>query len=532
VAELKPKKKIKIFHFFSISIKRHSISNPYIYMKNFLLLAVWLLCRAALWAEAPSSESGLPFNWSLLWSGSWEDFPQNRGTLHNRAELKINWVDFSLREQVLDRRSLADPDKAVTNLNGGLYHPSTGSRLLFGTIDEWGLPARIRNPWIRSPPYSENHKPVFADLKTAASSTKEDEAYLYLSAPVWNISQDVKLRPFVFAQTEINGFKPALGGGLDFTLPDKANLLLDFFYTGTTLAPTKSTSWFSDTPPLPEREFKLYAAALLFNNPLLSISSDFALSQTFAVGTDIYCNLGLTLTPKLPFGARERPLSFSFAADGAGPRFVYRDGANHGEGVRAAAKIEWKGRYNYLVRFNTVLRSPGFGEDFTRSSSGLYFRFPSKNIFGGDFPVRLARISLNIDRNAENHLKISDGLSASIGFFVNLRQFSINTPLGFNFSGSVKRITACEGVPSPYPVSDLPWIIDSMEIKGEITWSPLNYQFKTGLEFYKNAKNVEKRSFSAGAAIRFKQGRLALKAVYANPSSNWEWTASWRLEIP
>jgi hypothetical protein len=510
-------------------------------MKKYLLLAVWLLCHMALRAEEPPAQErwALPFNWSLLWSGSWEEFSQERGTLHNRGELKINWNGFTLREQVLDRRPLIadfdspwkNSDKAVTNLNGALYHQATGSRVLFGVIDEWGLSARIRNPWIRSPPYAENHKPLFADIKTAVSGTKEDEVYLYLSSPVFDVSQNIRLKGFLSAQTEIDCFIPALSGGLDFSLPGKTNLLLETFYTKMTLAPTKSSSWFSDTPPLPEREFKLYAAALLFSNPLFSVSSDFAQSHTFAVGSDIYFNLGLTLTPKLPFGARARPLSFSYAADGAGKRFIYRDGINHGEGFRNAGKIEWKGRGNSLIRFNTVLRAPAFGEDFTRSSTGLYFRFPGRNLFGDDFPIRLTRISLTADRNADNPKKISDKLSGNIGFSLNLREISKNTPFGLNLSGSINRITASQGVLSPYPVSEIPWILDIAEIKGEITWFPPNYQFRIGVGYSKNAKNIEKWEFSSSAAVRFKHGRLTLKTVSREFPEKWLWTISWRLEI-
>ncbi|MDR1839433.1 MAG: hypothetical protein LBQ93_07640, partial [Treponema sp.] len=223
------------------------------------------------------------FNWNLLMSGSWEESASTslKGTLHNKGEIRLNFLQpgLTLRGQVLDRRTLnlgfdtfqngfwnglwGDPEKAVTGFLGGLYHKSSGSRLLFGTLDEWGLSARIRNPWIRSPPYAENHKPLMADLKTVASTTKNDEAYLYLSSPFLNVFSDVKLRGFVTAQTEIENFTPTLSGGVDFGFPKKTGLLFEFFYTGTTLPPTKSSTWFSAAPALPEREFDLYAAGLI-----------------------------------------------------------------------------------------------------------------------------------------------------------------------------------------------------------------------------------------------------------------------------
>ena len=518
-------------------------------MKYLTFIVFTFLCSTFVFAES-SAKTNLTklagtaapaFNWSLLTSGSWEESK----TLHNRGEIKFNFLQpgLTLRGQVLHRRTLnfeldspwGDPEKAVTNLLGGLYHKSTGSRLLFGALDEWGLSARIRNPWIRSPPYAENHKPLMADLKTAASSTKNDEAYLYLSSPFLNVFPNIKLRSFITAQTEIENFTPAFAGGVDFTFAKKTGFLLEFFYTGATLPPTKSSTWFSAEPALPERDFDLYAAGLIFHNQFISVSSDLALSETFAWGTDIYGNLGISLTPSLPFGSRARPLTISFAVDGAGGRFIYRDRADHGEGFRNAYKIEWKGRRNLLFRLNTVLRGPGIGEDFTRSSTGIYLRFPSNNNRNdGSFPVRLTRISLTADRNADNLKKISDRLSGYIGFSVNLQQIAIKYPLGVNFSGSIRGLTATESVFSPYPIpEEEPWSLDDASINCEFTFSPSVFQFKSRIGYTNDVKkeeNYEKWDFSFYTAARFRHGRLSIKAATPDFPEKWNWTISWRLE--
>jgi hypothetical protein len=511
-------------------------------MKNMSFLAAALLCGAALFAQSPAQV----FNWSLFESGSWEGIDlnssdgsdsssssQRNSTLHNRGELRLNFLplNLSLRGQVLDRRTLNfeldppwfDPEKAVTNFNGALYHKTTGSRFLFGVLDEWGLPARIRNPWIRSPPYAENHRPIMADLKTTASSTKEDEAYLYLSSPFLELFPDIRMRGFLSAQTETGGFSPALSGGVDMVLKKSMNLLFETFYTGVTLPPTKSSSWFSDPPPLPEREFDLYAAGVLFSGPLFSLSTDWAFSQTFAWGTGVYGNLGISVTPSLPFGKIKRPLTVSLAMDGAGERFVYRDGANHGEGFRSALKAEWKGERNSLFRVNTVLRANSFGEDFNRVSAGFYYRFPaaaknSVSIF------RLTRISLTVDRNAENPQKIADGLSGYVGFSLNLRNLRINSPFGINISGSIKGLTSSEADPEE------PWLMNSSGINCEFTWSPLIFQFKTKAGYSVNAKNDEKWLFSLSGAARFKYGRLSLKLESPDFPEKWSMTVSWNLQ--
>jgi hypothetical protein len=509
-------------------------------MKNISFLAAAFLCGAVLFAQNQAQV----FNWSLLESGSWEgiELDGSTSTLHNRGEIKLNFlpIDLSLRGQILDRRTLnfeldppwGDPEKGVSNFAGGLYHKPTGSRLLYGVLAEWGLSARIRNPWIRSPPYAENHTPIMADLKTAASSTKEDEAYLYLSSPFLEPFPDVRMRGFLSAQTETDEFKPALSGGVDMVFGKNINLLFETFYTGATLPPTKSSSWFSDPPPLPERKFDLYAAGVLFSSPLISVSTDWAFSQTFARGTDVYGNLGVTITPLLPYGNIKRPLTVSLAADGAGRRFVYRDGANHGEGFRSAAKIEWKGGRNSLLRINTVLRGAGIGGDFNRSSTGFYYRLPSpaRNQSGENFPIRLTRISLSMDRNAVNPLKISSGLSGYVGFSINLQKISINSPLGVNLSASIRGITSSGDRPSPYPDPREPWQLDSAGINCEFTWSPLNFQFKTKTGFSINAKNEEKWLFSLSGAARFKYGRLSLKLESPDLPEKWNLTISWNLQ--
>ena len=538
-------------------------------------------CGAALLAseapaEQPSAEqaAGLDWseilNWSLLWTGSWEESK----TLHNRGEIKLSFLSpgLQLRGQVLDRRPLnfeleppfGGPEKWITHFTGGLYHIPTGSRLLYGVLDEWGLPARIRNPWIRSPPYAENHGRIAADIKTAASSTRDDELYLYLSSPFLEFSENFKFRGFVSAQSEAEEFTPALAGGLDFAFTNKNGLLLETFFTWKTLEPSNVNSWFSYPPPLPERDFRLYSASLLYTNPAFSISSNFALSETFAWGTDIYASFAAVITPALPFGNRARPLAVSLAADGAGERFVNRDGAGVNEGFRTAAKIEWRGRNNSLARLNMTLRSDGIDEDFNRSQTGFYWRFPSSAAARRNI-VRLTRISFSADRNAANLQKISDSYSGYLGLNFNLLSihrslqrngdglrrnssagrsgtgglFS-NSTLGLNLSGSFSGLTTAQesGSISVFPVPDEFWNWDAGSAGCELILSaafrggPGNYQFRTKAEYLFFAEKEEKWDISFSTSARFRYGRLSIKAASPDFPKEWNWTVSWRLEKP
>jgi hypothetical protein len=344
------------------------------------------------------------------------------------------------------------------------------------------------------------------------------------------IAPNLKMRGFASAQTEIDEFKAAFSGGLDFAFAKNTELLIETFYTGAALPPTKPSAWFSDSPPLPEREFRLFAAGLLFSSPDFSVSSDYALSETFAVGKDIYANLGVSISPSLPFGYKKRPLLVSLSADGAGKRFVYRDGASHGGGFRGAAKIEWAGRYGSLIKINTVLRAPDIKEDFNRSSSGFYWRLPSSAALRNN-TLRLTRISFSADRNAINPLKINDSFSGNIGISLNMRKIGIKNPLGVNFSGSLKGLAGADSGKSIYPVIDKDWSWESVGLDCEFLWSVGAFQFRSkgGYTFF--PEKDEKWDLSFSAVIRFKQGRLSFKAASPDFPEKWNWTVSWRTEI-
>jgi hypothetical protein len=488
-----------------------------------------------------------PLAWNLLWAGSWEEGK----TLNNRGDLRLlfSGPDIRLRAEVINRWPLdfsSSPplesfSQGLNNYGGGLYHNATGSRLLYGILDEWGLPARIRNPWIRALPFAENHKPFMADLKTAASSTGEPETYLYLGSPRLNLFPQgpeggLKIRGFTVAQMD-NQFQPGFGGGLEALFGGKAEVRLDGFYTGKTLPPRKSAAWFSENPPLPEREFRLGGLGLLLNTPILAISSDWALSETFAWGRDLYGNLGVRFTHFLPAdGGR---MALSLAADGAGSRYTGRDGSNPGPGFRSGGKLEWYGKRSSVLRLNTSLRSPGFGEAFNRSASSVSWRFPApaKNSAG---LLRLTRLSLNADRNAPESGKNLDRIGFDLGLGLNpqfffgsssaqVRKF-FSKPVNLSFSASLNGLTAAEGGPAPYPFPQAPYQFDSVKSSGEIYWPPGIFQFRAKLGYEKKAAKQGLWETSASAAVRFKRGRFSVKLSSPDFPRTWEYTLSWRVE--
>jgi hypothetical protein len=432
-------------------------------------------------------------------------------------------------------------ENGITNYAAGLYHKTTGSRLLYGILDEWGLPARLRNPWIRGLPLVENHKPSAADMKTTVSANGEPETYLYAGSPPLELfprspGNGITARGFVSAQIDRN-IKPGFGGGLEFRTSRKTEIRLDGFYTGKTLPPRKSSTWFSASPPLPEREFRLGGLGLLLSFPHLAVSSDWAVSETFAWGRDLYGNLGLRFTwPLAGDGGR---WALSLAADGAGSRYTGRDGSNPGPGFRTGGKLEWQGKRIGLFRFNTVLRAPSLEALFDRSSSSLSWRLPGpgKNSAG---LFRFTRISLGADRNAQDRQNILDSVDLSLGFSLNPRNFPgsgssrfrslLSSPVGISLSGSLKGTAAAgENPPFPYPVPQYPYGFNSAKAAGEITWSPGIFQFKAraGYGIKHEKEGAWETSFSA--ALRFKRGRFNLKASSPDFPGEWNYTVSWRL---
>jgi len=538
-------------------------------MKYIIFAAGLFLSVVIVTAQANTKKQPL-FTWDLLWAGSWEESK----TLHNRADFRFGFTrpGLLLRGQAVDRRPLNFQNEQLwgesVNKAGtasfGLYHKTTGSRLLYGALDEWGLPARIRSPWIRAAPYTDNHKPVMADLKTAASSTKAPEAYLYLSSPRFSFNNSG-----IFSETSIRGFAsaqitaaagigesqlfPAFSGGLEGIFGNGIELLLEGFYTGAELPAKQSSAWFSDPPPLPARDFRLGAAAVMLNLPFLSVSSDWAWSETFAYGSGIYGNAGVRFNPPRDWAgdwmtAKPGPWSLSIAADGMGERYTGRDGTTPGGGFRTAGKIEWKGPHSSLFRVNTALRSSTMGDDFNRSASGIYYRFPALSGSTGNFPLRVSRVSFNADRNAVDWNKINDSLDGSLGLSLSLPPMLLprallpastskkaaekpkSYPLSINFSSNVKWLASDDEIPTPYPFFSGDHTFDSSKTSCELIWSPGIFQFRSRLAFTTYEKKDDLWEWSFSTAVRFKHGRFSVKMASPDLFEKWNCTLSWRLE--
>jgi hypothetical protein len=498
----------------------------------FRLRRVVLPAALILWGyPAPAAPA---FSWDLLWAGSWEE----DGSLVNRGDLKFRFPlpGLTLRWEILDRREdlWSGPwengawdggnwEKGKMGFLGGLYHQPSGSRILYGALEEWGLVARLRRPWGRGLPFAESRKASTADLRTSPSNNA-DELYIYLGSPYLSLPKPLwkgkspELRAFMSGRlnpsrlaSEGGGsyFTPlgrgtTLGAGLEGRLGRDFSLGLEALYTAGEIPGEESNTWFLDSPPLPGRDFRFYGLGLLLNSPYLSLSGDAAWSQTQINEEDLYASLGIRVGNK---GIKRGGSfwQFSLAADGAGPRYMGSDGSIPGAAFRTGGKFEWQGRAGFL-RLNTSLSGPGLVMDaeqdldlsFDRSSSGLYYRPPR-----GTLPLRISRISLSASRdNRESpHIKDSAGLGLSLtgspramaqGISQGLSRFGLKAgPLPFpegtlslSFSGAlsgspkagIQGNSGWDGKTLPWPIPRGPYFFESLKTGAELSWSqPLSF---------------------------------------------------------
>jgi hypothetical protein len=293
---------------------------------------------------------------------------------------------------------------------------------------------------------------------------------------------------------------------------------LEGFYTQKTLVPRKAQSWFSLSPPLPERDFRIYALGTVLNTPFFALASDLAFSETFAYGRDLYANAAIR------FG--NRPWRFSVAADGAGSRFVGRDGTAVKEGFRMGGRLERLGTRSGLFRISGDFRGPGLGEGFEQGSVSLYLRPSSRTKKKNALPQGLSRVSFSLARDGRTREKTKDTAEASAGFNLG--------PFRTVFSGAYTALTVFDSGDNPFPLPLSPAFgaYDSAKVSGEISWSPGIFQLRTkwGYTMRKDKESLWDASFYGSARIG-KHNRLSLKIAAPLFPEEWNYTLSWRFEM-
>ncbi|MDR1469980.1 MAG: hypothetical protein LBT00_11885 [Spirochaetaceae bacterium] len=489
-------------------------------------------------AHATATADTLPlpswFQPSLLWSGSYHQ----DGDLLNRgdAQFRLNvtpLLDFTVRTQLLDERPTDDMTEGLSVFGTGIYHNPTGSRVLYGPLDVSGLPARIKNIYRHGAPFVVNHSRSSVDLKTDPGTTALRAFAAHLaSPPLWGWQtfaaftdeRDDNRRRFLFG---INTAETTAK-----TAPkNRIQAAAEFSYQSAVLPEKSVTGWFTDKPPLPERDTHLYAGTLHLLSPLVSAAADIAYSETFAFGRGMYGNMGLQLG--------NRPWRLSLAADTTTPRFVDGAGAVPGQGFRIGGKIERFLPRGEIWRAETTLRGYGDGEDaFTRSSSTLYYHFPSidktkdktkeaktKEEKAKKIPFSLAQVSLGATRNAVNSTKILDSWNAAL--VVNVGKASLKT------SGALGEYTH-DDEPSPFPDRDCTYVISNWRLDEEVVVPFDLFTLTAAIGYLKKLdattalwKDAE-IPLSLSARLHITPGRFTVKLAFSDFPQNGKLSVSWR----
>jgi hypothetical protein len=471
----------------------------------FLISLAWLiLCPAArVFPLGFTLGSAGTISTDLLWSGSWD----YEGNLINRGDLRLraHKPALTLRSQLIDKRPAPPSEgfgEGLTAFSTGLYHETTGSRLLWGILNEGGLPARIKNVWSRGMPYTDQRQAALADLHTEPSATKDRALYLWLGSPWIALPRLGPARGFGSALLDEKD-QAAFDGGFEARFGKNASLMAEGFYARNRLGAKNPAAWFSETPPLPERDQDIMAGSLFFNTPVFAAAADLAWSETFAYGKDLYGNLALRIG--------DRPWRISLAADAAGSRYVGRDGGATGAGFRAAARLERRGKRSSLFRTTAAFRAPALGEPFYKGSLQLYYHFQTLPPRSPRF-FRPSRISVALNRDTSDPENKADSIAALWGFALG------KVPLVFQ--GDLHGIYR-EG-PADYELV-------SAKMSAEASYAIKPFQFSIKPAYSINKKGEGQAETGASASIRGKWGRFTLKAGVTD--SDWEAGVSWRLQL-
>ena len=499
-------------------------------------LFIILLCLYSAMNVSAMDREAPNFTWNLLWTGSYYNSfriaegenPEagnifSGGTLYNRLNLSLGLPErnLSFRFLLSDKRLLPfTPDDGRAGLNPafGIYH-NNGSRFLYGIQSDYGLPARLGNIWQRSIPYMESRTPSSSDLKTEPSAQDRNRIYLYLSLPWKRESRELSLIGGFLSASLNDTDKIKKNEMINFSLTGGFNITgmgsetrVEAYYTQMALPQRNIGTWFSSSPPLPEREFNLYALSFVFNSSLIGMGSDIAYSQTMFYGSGIYANFALRIG--------NRPWRLSLSGDGASSRFVDRLGNNTGEGLRMAARYEYFWPRSGLFRIQLSLRSPGISENFNRFNFSIYYR-PSAPTASQrreeSFLVRFNRVSISFNRDARTPEKTLDVLDFNTAYTFG----SVRGSFSSSLSGTVNLITA----QGRLFFSE----IDSFKNSAGISFGWGIFTLGTNLGFAIRPERKAILDFSVNLSAQFgRTGRISLRIACTEFPGRWNYTLSWR----
>ncbi|MDR0910148.1 MAG: hypothetical protein LBM77_10330 [Spirochaetaceae bacterium] len=338
---------------------------------------------------------------SLLMQGSWAWDKK----MENRLDGSLEMSGIKGRLLLNDARPSAFWEKTTwesgagqSGLGLGLYHRGSGSRLLYGALNNAGLPARLANPFSGNVHWASSYKATESELKKEASR-KETEIYGLFSSPWWTLPQDIKIMGFAQIQTEFEQ-RISYDAGSELIFSDakgrRQHLGIEFFNQFSTLEALKATGWFSKTYPLPQRRSNIYGGHAFYLFPGLEIQADGAISETEFWGRGCFGSTAVEFNSKLaPFIPWNWKLHL--AIEGINDHFTDAKGKSGKGGIRGGLK------YEHLLKKSETYRADiqfhwKANEDSLKIKTNAVYRFPSNVYLGLFHPVQ---IGLSYDSGTE-----------------------------------------------------------------------------------------------------------------------------------
>ncbi|GMO29935.1 MAG: hypothetical protein Ta2B_10860 [Termitinemataceae bacterium] len=479
-----------------------------------------LMLNSITYSFAQGNNLFFPFSFDVYESGS---LVQN-ATLSNRLNLNLNIPALDgLRLRSIAAYEAPLPPKGdftdgKFNLGFGLYHQKTGSRLLYGGLQTTGLAKRGANVFSHQVPFLEAHTSSTADLKTSGLNAEDNMFYASLISP--KIFDTFNLYAAALVPNATNTSQSNIENNIEWTggstvyVGSSSALRLEFFGTQKQLGERPADAWFSNKIYLEQRSLNYYAASLVWINPLVSFAADFAQSNVFSFGKDIYANAALRIG--------SNPWRLSFAIDGAGERYSSSAGTVVGAGFRSAAKFEWNIKPTSLFKISTALQSAGISKPFTKSDSTIYYRFPiAQNYF-----ISPSQLSINIAHNAEDRKKITDSY---------LIKTALNAgPLRTSFDVTLKQNSIAEEGAVILPYSDLLSNKDFESLKFTASVSLPIFLLFMKVSCTETIYANKETFFGGSIYLSFsgKYGYLNLRLTNSDIEENDDWTfsVSWKIK--
>ncbi len=364
------------------------------------------------------------------YSGAWTDIR----TIENRLVIRSSAVEVpAWNAFTVDRRG-----NGIHSASGGAAWGSAAKDPLslgVGPLKALGLPAAVSNPFGKAIAGASREAPLSFVLDTGASASGGPEAFVVLGLPpaaAWG-----RIGAFAAADDERVAAFALLGSGA----PGARSVRVEVLYTQSNLPARTSDAWFSEKPPLPIREHRLWAGTAVIETPRVRFSAVEAFSETESQGNGAYAAIAGEATVGR--------LRAAVGGDAATPAFMDAEGRETGDKARCALDFAYRTADGAKLRFN----AEGWAEAATRtirkSAVTLAFQPPA-----GQRPASAFRLT-EIAGETVRSVPIDEAASIRAAAAAKARAGRITTnakgEISFEDDGSLRNVSG--GLELGFPVS-------------------------------------------------------------------------------